>query len=96
MRLSSLPLSLLLKQGVIWAGSDDGLVHVTTDNGETWQNVTPGDMPEWLQINSIEASPFDPSEAYFAATGYKMGNYEPYLYKTKDYGKTWTKNHFRN
>lgn len=80
-----------LKQGVIWAGSDDGLVHVTTDNGETWQNVTPSDMPEWLQINSIEASPFDPAEAYFAATGYKMGNYEPYLYKTKDYGKTWTK-----
>ncbi|MHA7131962.1 VPS10 domain-containing protein [Algoriphagus namhaensis] len=80
-----------LKQGVIWAGSDDGLVHVTQDNGETWQNVTPSSMPEWLQINSIEASPFDPAEAYFAATGYKMGNYEPYLYKTKDYGKTWTK-----
>ncbi|GAB2482114.1 hypothetical protein GCM10027164_09070 [Algoriphagus taiwanensis] len=80
-----------LKQGVIWAGSDDGLVHVTTDNGVTWQNVTPKDMPEWLQINSIEASPFDAGEAYFAATGYKMGNYQPYLYKTTDYGKTWTK-----
>lgn len=80
-----------VKAGVIWAGSDDGLVHVTTDNGATWQNVTPAEMPEWLQINSIEASPFDPAEAYFAATGYKSGNYEPYLYKTKDYGKTWTK-----
>lgn len=80
-----------VKQGVIWAGSDDGLVHVTTDNGVTWNNVTPSDMPEWLQINSIEASPFDAGEAYFAATGYKSGNYEPYLYKTKDYGKTWTK-----
>ncbi|MDF2156944.1 glycosyl hydrolase [Algoriphagus sp. CAU 1675] len=80
-----------LKKGVIWAGSDDGLVHVTTDNGVTWNNVTPKDMPEWLQINSIEASPYDAGEAYFAATGYKSGNYEPYLYKTKDYGKTWTK-----
>ncbi|SFG81644.1 Uncharacterized protein SAMN04487988_108178 [Algoriphagus hitonicola] len=80
-----------VKAGVIWAGSDDGLVHVTTDNGTIWQNVTPAEMPEWLQINSIEASPFDPAEAYFAATGYKSGNYEPYLYKTKDYGKTWTK-----
>lgn len=80
-----------VKQGVIWAGSDDGLVHVTQNNGTSWQNVTPTDMPEWLQINSIEASPFDPAEAYFAATGYKSGNFEPYLYKTKDYGKTWTK-----
>ncbi|XFE77141.1 glycosyl hydrolase [Algoriphagus halophilus] len=80
-----------VKEGVLWAGSDDGLVHVTQDNGVTWQNVTPSEMPEWLQINSIEASPYDPAEAYFAATGYKSGNYEPYLYKTKDYGKTWTK-----
>ncbi|MBN7818166.1 VPS10 domain-containing protein [Algoriphagus pacificus] len=80
-----------VKAGVLWAGSDDGLVHVTQDNGVTWQNVTPSDMPEWLQINSIEASPFDPAEAYFAATGYKSGNFEPYLYTTKDYGKTWKK-----
>ncbi|NDE61342.1 MAG: glycosyl hydrolase, partial [Cyclobacteriaceae bacterium] len=80
-----------MKQGVIWAGSDDGLVHVTTDNGKTWQNVTPKDMPEWLQINSIEASPFEAGEAFFAATGYKTGNYAPYLYHTKDYGKTWKK-----
>ncbi len=80
-----------VKQGVIWAGSDDGLVHVTRDNGGSWENVTPKDMPEWLQINSIEASPYDPAESYFAATGYKSGNYEPYLYKTKDYGKTWEK-----
>lgn len=79
-----------VKAGVIWTGSDDGLVHVTQDNGVSWQNVTPKDMPEWLQVNSIEASPFAAGEAYFAATGYKSGNYEPYLYKTKDYGKTWT------
>ncbi len=80
-----------VKAGVLWAGSDDGLVHVTQNNGESWENVTPSDMPEWLQINSIEASPYDPAEAYFAATGYKTGNFEPYLYRTKDYGKTWTK-----
>jgi photosystem II stability/assembly factor-like uncharacterized protein len=80
-----------IAKGVIWAGSDDGLVHVTTDNGKNWQNVTPKDLPEWLQINSIEASPFAAGEAYFAATGYKNGNFAPYLYKTKDYGKTWTK-----
>lgn len=80
-----------LKKGVLWAGSDDGLVHVTQDNGESWQNVTPTNLPEWLQINSIEASPYDPAEAYFAATGYKSGDFAPYLYKTKDYGKTWTK-----
>lgn len=80
-----------VKKGVIWAGSDDGLVHVTQNNGGSWENVTPKEMPEWLQINSIESSPFDPAEAYFAATGYKSGNFEPYLYKTKDYGKTWTK-----
>lgn len=80
-----------ITQGVIWAGSDDGLVHVTRDNGKTWTNVTPKDMPEWLQINSIEASPNDPATAYFAATGYKSDNYKPYIYKTSDYGKTWKK-----
>lgn len=80
-----------ITQGVIWTGSDDGLVHVTRDNGKTWQNVTPKDMPEWLQINSIEASPNDAGTAYFAATGYKSDNYKPYIYKTSDYGKTWKK-----
>lgn len=78
-------------QGVIWTGSDDGLVHVTRDNGKTWQNVTPKGMPDWIQINSIEASPFEPGTAYFAATAYKTDDYRPYIYKTKDYGKTWTK-----
>ncbi|MFN6962325.1 MAG: WD40/YVTN/BNR-like repeat-containing protein [Pyrinomonadaceae bacterium] len=78
-----------LEQGVIWAGSDDGLVHVTRDNGKTWQNVTPKGMPEWIQINSIEASPNDPATAYFAATAYKLDDYRPYIYKTNDYGKTW-------
>jgi photosystem II stability/assembly factor-like uncharacterized protein len=78
------------KKGVIWAGSDDGLVHVTQDGGAHWSNVTPKGIPEWIQINSIEASPFDPAVAYFAATMYKFDDYLPYLYKTSDYGKSWT------
>jgi photosystem II stability/assembly factor-like uncharacterized protein len=77
--------------GVIWAGSDDGLVHVTRDDGKTWQNVTPKGMPEWIQINSIDASPRDKGIAYVAATMYKFDDFRPYLYRTSDYGKTWTK-----
>ncbi len=80
-----------LTPGVIWSGSDDGLVQVTRDNGKTWANVTPKDLPEWIQINSIEASPNDAGTAYFAATAYKLDNYQPYIYKTSDYGKTWKK-----
>ena len=78
-------------RGVIWAGSDDGLVHVTRDGGKTWANVTPKDMPEWIQINSIDASPHDAGTAYIAATMYKSDDFRPYLYKTSDYGKTWKK-----
>ncbi len=77
--------------GVIWAGSDDGLVHVTRDSGKNWDNVTPKDLPEWIQINSIEASPFEAGTAYFAATAYKSDDYKPYIYKTNDYGKSWKK-----
>jgi photosystem II stability/assembly factor-like uncharacterized protein len=78
-------------KGVIWTGSDDGLVQVTRDDGKSWSNVTPRGMPEWIQINSIEASPHDAGTAYFAATMYKSDDYRPYLYKTSDYGKTWKK-----
>lgn len=80
-----------LKKGVLWAGSDDGLVHVSKDNGKTWENVTPKGLPEWIQINSTEGHPFEERGLYFAATGYKNGDFAPYLYKTSDYGKTWTK-----
>jgi hypothetical protein len=80
-----------VEPGVIWAGSDDGLVHVTRDNGKTWQNVTPKGIPEWIQINSIDASPLAPGAAYVAATLYKSDDFRPYLYKTSDYGKTWIK-----
>ena len=80
-----------LEPGVIWAGSDDGLLHVTRDNGKTWQNVTPKALPDWIQINSIDASPRDKGAAYVAATMYKSDDFRPYLYRTSDYGKTWTK-----
>ncbi|MBV9404431.1 MAG: hypothetical protein JO211_03735, partial [Acidobacteriaceae bacterium] len=78
-----------VKQGLLWVGSDDGMVHVTRDGGAHWENVTPKNMPEWIQVNSIEASPFDPGTAYFAATLYKFDDYRPFLYKTTDYGKSW-------
>ncbi len=79
--------------GTIWSGSDDGLVYVTRDDGKNWSNVSPSKdiMPEWIQINSLEASPFDPATAYVAATMYKHDDYKPYLYKTSDYGKSWKK-----
>jgi photosystem II stability/assembly factor-like uncharacterized protein len=80
-----------LKKGVIWVGTDDGLVQLTQDGGKTWNNVTPKNMPEWIQINSIEASPFDACGAYFAATMYKLDDFQPYLYKTTDCGKTWSR-----
>ncbi|WKV12739.1 WD40/YVTN/BNR-like repeat-containing protein [Marivirga harenae] len=79
------------EEGLLWTGSDDGLVHVSKDGGENWENVTPKNMPEWIMINSIEADPFTNGGAYIAATSYKNGDYQPYLYKTKDYGKSWTK-----
>lgn len=78
-----------LQAGTIWTGSDDGLVHLTRDGGKNWSDVTPAVMPKWIQINSIEASPFDPATAYVAATMYKFDDYKPYLYQTNDYGKTW-------
>jgi photosystem II stability/assembly factor-like uncharacterized protein len=80
-----------LKEGVIWTGSDDGLVHITKDGGENWENITPKNMPEWLMINSIEPDPHNEAGAYIAGTLYKTGDFQPYLYKTSDYGKTWTK-----
>jgi len=78
------------EKGVIWTGSDDGLVHLTIDGGKTWKNVTPKGLPECL-INAIEVSPHNNATAYIAATRYKFNDLKPYLYKTTDYGKTWVK-----
>ena len=80
-----------LKEGLLWVGSDDGLVHLSKDAGETWENVTPKGMPDWMMINSIEPSNYDEGTCYIAGTKYKTGDFTPYLYKTKDYGKTWKK-----
>ena len=79
-----------VKPGLIWTGSDDGLVYITKDGGKHWENVTPKGLPEWMQINTIEASPFDAATAYFAGTKYQLDDFQPYLYKTTDYGKTWS------
>ncbi len=75
--------------GVLWAGSDDGLVHVSRDGGKSWQNVTPPGLPEWSMVNSLEADPFAKSGLYLAATRYKLDDDAPYLFKTTDYGATW-------
>ncbi|WP_194851009.1 WD40/YVTN/BNR-like repeat-containing protein [Nonlabens antarcticus] len=80
-----------LKEGELWIGSDDGLVHLSKDGGKNWSNITPKGLPEWAQINSIEPSKFDPATCYIAATKYKLGDFTPYLYKTTNYGKTWEK-----
>ena len=80
-----------LEKGLLWTGSDDGLIHVSRDDGQTWTNVTPAGMPEWMQINSIEIHPKRQGGLYVAGTRYKSDDFSPYLYKTLDYGKTWTK-----
>lgn len=77
------------EKGVFWTGSDDGLVHITKNGGESWENVTPKGLKECL-INAIEISPADPATAYISTTRYKFNDYTPAIYKTKDYGKTWT------
>ena len=77
-------------KGLLWAGSDDGLIHVTRDGGQHWQNVTPNQMPEWSMISLIDPSPHDAGTAYAAVDRHKLDDIRPYIYKTSDYGKTWT------
>ncbi|MEP0987858.1 glycosyl hydrolase [Ekhidna sp.] len=78
------------EEGVIWAGSDDGLVHITRNGGDNWTNVTPSGLQEGI-INSIEVSPHDPATAYITVMRYKFNDLTPLAYKTNDYGSTWTK-----
>jgi photosystem II stability/assembly factor-like uncharacterized protein len=85
-----------VERGVIWAGSDDGLVQVTRNGGQSWENVTPPELrapgpKEWARISIIEASPHGRGVAYVAAKRFQLNDFAPYLYKTSDYGKTWTK-----
>jgi photosystem II stability/assembly factor-like uncharacterized protein len=79
-----------LEPGLIWAGSDDGLVHVTSDAGETWTNVTPPNMGDWPMISLIDPGQHDPDVAYLAVNRYKMDDFAPYIYRTNDRGATWT------
>ena len=79
------------EEGVIWVGSDDGRLHITRNGGANWSEVTPPGAPTWIMWNCIDADPHNPAGAYVAGTLYKGGDYAPYLYKTTDYGKTWTK-----
>jgi len=76
------------EEGLIWVGSDDGLVHITRDGGGNWQDVSPGHAGEAM-FNSIEISPHDKATAYLAVTGYKLNDFKPYIYRTTDYGKDW-------
>lgn len=75
----------------IWAGSDDGLIHITRDHGKNWENITPPDMPKDTRVSIIDESPHQPGTAYVAAKRYQMDDRAPYIWKTKDYGKTWIK-----
>ena len=76
---------------IIWAGSDDGLINVTRDGGKIWTNVTPKDMPDFGRVSIIDASKFDPATAYVAVKRPLLDDFAPYIFRTKDYGRTWTK-----
>ena len=77
--------------GLLWAGSDDGLLHISKDAGANWSDITPANLPEWSMISTLELSPHDPAVCYLAAIRYKHDDYAPYLYKTNDYGQSWTR-----
>ncbi|MBT8478673.1 MAG: glycosyl hydrolase, partial [Gemmatimonadetes bacterium] len=78
-----------LEPGVLWAGSDDGLVHVSRDNGGTWTDVSPSDMPEWGTVNTIEVSQHAPGRAFIAVHRYRQDDFRPYIFRTDNYGEKW-------
>lgn len=80
-----------LEKDLIWTGSDDGLIHLSRNGGMSWDNVTPPGAGQWMMWNCVETDPFVKGKAYFAGTKYKSDDFAPYLFKTTDYGKTWTK-----
>lgn len=80
-----------LEKDLLWTGSDDGLIHVSKDGGKSWENVTPKEAGQWMMWNCVETDPFKKGKAYFVGTKYKSDDFAPYIFKTEDYGKTWTK-----
>jgi photosystem II stability/assembly factor-like uncharacterized protein len=80
-----------LEKGLLWAGTDDGLIHLTRDDGKSWQNVTPKDMPEWSMVSLIEASPHDAASAYAAIDRHKLDDLRPLIYRTHDGGRSWAR-----
>ena len=78
-----------LQKGMLWAGTDDGLVHVSKDDGAHWSNVTPKDLPEWSMVSIVEASHHDANTAYIAVDRHKLDDFRPYIYRTRDAGKNW-------
>jgi len=80
-----------VQKGVIWVGSDDGLVHITRDGGGKWSRVTPAGLPEWATVSMIEASRWDAGSAYVVADAHRLDDETPYVWKTADYGKSWTR-----
>jgi photosystem II stability/assembly factor-like uncharacterized protein len=79
------------QENVLWAGTDDGLLQLTRDGGKNWSNVTPKGIPEWSAISLIDASAFDPAIAYVAVDAHKLDDFHPYIFKTNDFGKRWSK-----
>jgi photosystem II stability/assembly factor-like uncharacterized protein len=80
-----------ISKGLLWVGTDDGLIQLTRDEGKNWANVTPKDLPEWSRISQVEASPHEAGTAYVAVDRHQSDDLKPYIYKTSDYGQTWTK-----
>ena len=80
-----------LEKDLLWTGSDDGLIHVSKDGGKNWNNVTPPAAGKWMMWNCVETDPFKKGKAYFVGTKYKSDDFAPYIFKTEDYGKSWTK-----
>jgi photosystem II stability/assembly factor-like uncharacterized protein len=80
-----------ITKGVLWVGTDDGLIQLTRDGGKNWSNITPKDLPEWSRISQIDASPHDAGTAYVAVDRHQSDDLKPYIYKTSNYGATWTK-----
>jgi photosystem II stability/assembly factor-like uncharacterized protein len=79
-----------LQEGLLWAGSDDGLVHLSRDDGQTWSDITPKRMPEWGQVNAIELSAHGAGRAFLAVTRYRDDDFRPYIFRTDDFGGSWT------